>query len=64
MITQRCKEHCDSVGETPLQHLVSALRVALELQILVVAVTIHAFIPRWFTHTATNYMKRILARRR
>jgi hypothetical protein len=64
MITRQCKEHCKSVGETPLQHFVSALQVALELQILVVAVTIHAFIPRWFTHTATNYMKRILARRR
>lgn len=63
MISQRCREHCASVGETPLQHLCSALRVALELQVLVVAVTIHALIPRWFTHTATNKMKQILSRR-
>ena len=64
MITRKCREHCDSVGETPLQHLGSALRVAIELQLLVVAVVVHALIPRWFTHTATNKMKQILSRRR
>ena len=64
MMSKRCREHCASVGETPVQHLGSALRVALELQLLVIAVTIHAFIPRWFTHTGTNKMKQILSRRR
>lgn len=63
MISRRCREHCDSVGETPLQHLVSALWVAAQLQILVVAVTIHAFVPRWFTHTGTRWMKRIVDKR-
>ena len=63
MITRRCREHCDSVGETPLQHFCSALWVAIELQILVIAVVVHAFVPRWFTHTGTNKMKQILSRR-
>jgi len=63
MITQRCRDHCASVGETPLQHLRSALWVAAQLQLLVVAVTIHAFVPRWFTHTATRWMRRIVEKR-
>jgi len=63
MITRRCREHCDSVGETPLQHFCSALWVAIELQILVIAVVVHAFVPRWFTHTGINKMKQILSRR-
>jgi hypothetical protein len=60
MISKRCREHCASVGETPVQHLISALKIAVYLQLLVAAVTIHAFIPRFFTHTASDKMKAIL----
>ena len=60
MISKRCRAHCESVGETPVQHMISALKIAVKLQLLVVAVTVHAFIPRWFTYTATTHMKRIV----
>ena len=60
MISKRCRAHCESAGETPVQHMISALKIAAKLQLLVVAVTIHAFIPRWFTYTATTHMKRIV----
>jgi hypothetical protein len=63
MISQRCREHCASVGETPIQHLFSALWVAIQLQTLVLAVIVHAFVPRWFTLTATRQMKRIIEKR-
>ena len=63
MISKRCREHCASVGETPVQHLISALKIAVYLQLLVAAVTIHAFIPRFFTYTATRHMKRIIDER-
>ena len=64
MISERCRAHCESVGETPVQHMISALKIAVELQLLVVAVTVHAFVPRWFTHTASNKMEEILSRRK
>ena len=64
MISKRCRAHCESVGETPVQHMISALKIAVELQLLVVAVTIHALVPRWFTHTASNKMEEILSRRK
>ena len=64
MISRRCRAHCESVGETPVQHMVSALKIAVELQLLVVAVTIHALVPRWFTHTASDKMEAILSRRK
>jgi len=60
MITQRCRDHCESAGETPIQHMISALKIAATLQLLVVAVIVHAFVPRWFTHTATTHMRRIV----
>ncbi len=60
MISKPCRAHCESVGETPVQHMFSALKIAVYLQLLVAAVIIHAFIPRLFTHTATNTMKAIL----
>jgi len=64
MISKRCRAHCESVGETPVQHMIAALKIAVELQLLVAVVTIHALIPRWFTHTASNKMEEILSRRK
>ena len=60
MISKPCRAHCASVGETPVQHMFSALKIAVYLQLLVAAVIIHAFIPRFFTHTASDKMKAIL----
>ncbi len=60
MLSKKCKLHLEEVGETGFQHLVKALKIALRLQLLVPALVIHAFAPRFFTKTATNTIKEIL----
>ena len=60
MLSKQCRAHLDNVGETPVQHMRSALWVALRLQLLVPALIIHSVAPRFFTHTATNVLQKIL----
>tara|TARA_B100000902_G_scaffold389400_1_gene436475 strand:- start:730 stop:939 length:210 start_codon:yes stop_codon:yes gene_type:complete len=64
MLSKQCKLHLDEVGETGLQHMAQAFKVAVKLQLLVPAIIIHGVAPRYFTHTATNVMKNILEKRR
>jgi len=64
MISKKCKEHLDEVGESALCHMLHALKVSLKMQLLVLAVIVHAFIPRFFTHTATNAMRKIIESRK
>ncbi len=63
MISKKCKEHLDEVGESALCHMLHALKVSLKMQLLVFVVIVHAFIPRFFTRTATNSMKKIIENR-
>jgi len=44
--------------------MVHALWVAVRLQLVIPALIIHAFAPRYFTHTASNMMKNILKERK
>ncbi len=60
MLSKKCKLHLEEVGETGFQHCIKALKVAVKLQLLVPALVIHAFAPRFFTKTATNTIKEIL----
>jgi len=60
MFSKQCKLHLEKVGETGSQHMVKALKIALRLQLLVPALIIHAFAPRFFTDTASKVMKDIL----
>jgi len=60
MFSKQCKLHLEEQGETGLEHLKKALKVALRLQLLVPTLIIHAFAPRFFSHTATTTMKDIL----
>jgi len=60
MFSKQCKLHLEKVGETGLQHMIQALKIALRLQLLVPALIIHAFAPRFFTNTASKVMKEIL----
>lgn len=60
MLSKKCKLHLEEVGETGFQHCLKALKVAFRLQLLVPALIIHAFAPRFFTKTATNTIKEIL----
>ena len=64
MLSNKCKLHLKEVNETGLQHMVHALWVAVRLQLVIPALIIHAFAPRYFTHTASNMMKNILKERK
>tara|TARA_B100002019_G_scaffold42970_1_gene36013 strand:- start:706 stop:903 length:198 start_codon:yes stop_codon:yes gene_type:complete len=63
MLSKQCKAHLDDVGESGFQHMVSALKIALKLQLLVPALIIHSIAPRLFTQTATKVLKDILQSR-
>tara|TARA_B100000927_G_scaffold226203_1_gene185902 strand:- start:138 stop:329 length:192 start_codon:yes stop_codon:yes gene_type:complete len=63
MFSKQCKAHLDEVGETGFQHMKQALKTAVKLQLLVPALVIHSFAPRFFTKTASNTMKKILNNR-
>ena len=63
MLSKECKAHLEEVGETGLQHMKTALKTAVKLQLLVPALVIHSVAPRYFTKTATNVIKNILENR-
>jgi len=54
MLTNKCKEHCKSVGQTRWQHFKFATGVELHMQVVKIALLIHAFIPRFFITTASD----------
>ena len=60
MFSKRCREHLREVEETGIEHMLSALKVAIRLQLLVPALMIHSIAPRFFTRTASDTMRRIL----
>jgi len=60
MFSTQCKLHLASVDQTPLEHMKTALKTAVKLQLLVPALIIHSVAPRCFTNTATNVMKDLL----
>ena len=60
MFSKQCKAHLNEVGETGLQHMGKALKIAVKLQLLVPVLIIHAVAPRFFTKTASNMMRKIL----
>jgi|TARA_Y100000991_G_scaffold170761_1_gene132485 hypothetical protein len=63
MFSKECREHLKEVEETGLEHMLSALKVAIRLQLLVPALIIHSIAPRFFTRTASDTMKNILENR-
>jgi len=63
MLSKQCKLHLQEVEQTPLQHMMVALKTAGKLQLLVPALIIHSIAPRLFTHTTTNVIKSILGSR-
>lgn len=46
MFSKKCKLHLEEAGMGPLEHARFALSVAGELQLAVIALTIHAVAPR------------------
>ena len=63
MFSKKCRQHLKEVEETGLQHMLSTLKVAIKLQLLVPALIIHSIAPRFFTRTATSTMKNIIENR-
>ena len=63
MFSKKCVEHLNEVQETGLEHMLSALKVAIKLQLLVPALIIHSIAPRFFTRTASDTMRNILNNR-
>ena len=63
MLSEQCRIHLKEVDETAFQHMLQALKVAVKLQLVIPAIIIHAFVPRLFTYTGTNVMKKILEKR-
>ena len=64
MFSKQCKLHLESVNQKPLEHMATALKTAVKLQLLVPALIIHSIVPRYFSNTATTVMKDILDKRK
>ena len=60
MFSKQCKLHLKNTNMTAMQHMVHAIKIALQLQLLVPAIIIHSVAPRVFTTIASDTMKRIL----
>lgn len=54
MLSKKCKLHLEEVNMTRWQHFKHAIGIAWKLKKAVLAVTIHAFAPRWFSKYASN----------
>ena len=63
MFSKKCREHLNEVEETGWEHMLSALKVAAKIQLLVPALIIHSIAPRFFTRTASDTMRNILNNR-
>lgn len=60
MFSKKCRQHLNDVNETAFQHMWSAIKVAIKLQVLVPICIIHSVVPCLFTKTATNAMRKII----
>jgi TRAP-type C4-dicarboxylate transport system permease large subunit len=63
MFSKECRAHLNEVQETGLEHMLSTLKVAIKLQLLVPALIIHSIAPRFFTRTASVTLSNILNNR-
>ena len=63
MFSRECRKHLEEVDESGLEHMLTALKVAIKLQLLVPALIIHSVAPRFFTNTASDTMRNILKNR-
>ena len=63
MFSRECRKHLEEVDESGLKHMLTALKVAIKLQLLVPALIIHSVAPRFFTNTASDTMRNILKNR-
>ena len=60
MFSKQCKLHLEEANMTRWQHFKHAIGIMFRLKLVVGAVFIHAFAPRYFKTYATDTMKDIL----
>ena len=60
MISKKCKQHLEEANMTRWQHFKHACHISWRLEKAAWAVFLHAFVPRWFTSTATDTCKDIV----
>tara|TARA_B100000424_G_C22929548_1_gene494513 strand:+ start:1293 stop:1508 length:216 start_codon:yes stop_codon:yes gene_type:complete len=60
MLSKACIKHLNDAKMTRWQHCIHAIIIAWRLQKAVLAIIIHAFIPRLFTTYASEEMQNIL----
>jgi len=60
MFSKQCKAHLDEVGLGPIAHMLRAWKIAFTFLLLFPVMIIHGLAPRFFTTTATNYMRKLL----
>ena len=57
MFNKEYKEHPKEVETTGMEHMLSTLKVAMKLQLLVSALIIHSIALRFFTRPASDNMR-------
>jgi hypothetical protein len=62
MFSKECKAHLKEAEMGPLQHARFAMSIALQLQIAVIAITIHSFVPRCCKTYASDKIKELADR--
>lgn len=63
MFSKKCRKHLQEVKETGFEHMLSALKVAIKLQLLVPALIVHSIAPRFFAQTTSDTLRDILNKR-
>jgi hypothetical protein len=61
MFTKKCKQHLQDVNMTAIQHMRFALWLAGRLSLSVLALVVHAFVPRYFTTYAGDQIDELHA---
>lgn len=54
MFSKKCKDHLKDADMGRIEHMFFALGIAVELMAAVIALIVHAFMPRFFTTYASD----------
>ena len=60
MLSQQCKLQLDAEGKTGAEHFKDAVKTAAKMQLLVPALLVHAFAPRFFVEMSEDAIRRMM----
>ena len=60
MFSQQCKLQLDAEGKTGAEHFKDAVKTAAKMQLLVPALLVHAFAPRFFVEMSEDAINRMM----